>query len=255
MSNIHRANLPLDFWWPKFSNAFFIISNTIEPGKDFPMETSTQAIKCFWQSLTNLLPNDTMRNLFQRFLNMDPDVVKTLKMAVPKFFQINPLYLTVLENQPYEFLDLCSKSQDSNFNYSYLLLVYITQTFINAGYVITLPIWSVVKNEFHKNNITKTKWGNALWFVIHTCAMYAPQPADQAFEDYKQLLTCLQFLLPCPKCRQHLSNNLRHINFESCEQNARGLFRCSWKLHNIVNESLDKRIYTFDEAAELYVPK
>ena len=72
------------------------------------------------------------------------------------------------------------------------------------------------------------------------------------FENYKTMLSCLQYILPCPKCRQHLIDNLALIDIDNCGNDRIALFRCSWELHNIVNESLGKRKPSFQEALGYY---
>jgi len=95
-------------------------------------------------------------------------------------------------------------------------------------------------------------WGNAVWFIIHLTALYAPQPLDQSFESFKQMLNALRFILPCSKCRSHLTQNLQYIDFDHCAKSNEDLFKCSWKLHNIVNKSENKPLMSLQDAFSMY---
>jgi Erv1 / Alr family len=82
-------------------------------------------------------------------------------------------------------------------------------------------------------------WGPAAWRLIHsTAATYTP---DKAL-SFKQFIYSLPGILPCGKCREHLSNNLarvyplREVNLK----NAESLFLWTYHLHDIVNKQLGK---------------
>jgi hypothetical protein len=90
------------------------------------------------------------------------------------------------------------------------------------------------------------------WFLLHTCSLYAPEPIDQSFRQYYDMMKALRYLLPCPKCRTHLTQNLHYIDFERCPRTREELFKCSWKLHNIVNQSNQKPTIGLQEAFALY---
>lgn len=248
---------PIEFWWPNFIKAFFVISNTFRPGIDFSIEQSSNSMQCFVVSVTNLLPDPKFRQLFTNFILMDPDVVTDLKQALPKFFIIYPDFLKNMQQMPSSFLVECSKSNDSMFIWVYLLQAYVIQQYKNAGHKIEQPTLNQMKELYNVERMSKYDWGNPIWFVIHMCALYAPEPIAQSFLVYRDLLTCLQYLLPCPKCREHLADNLKHINLETCAKTRDNLFRCSWELHNIVNASVSppKPQLSFNEAISIYIPK
>ena len=248
---------PIDFWWPNFIKAFFVLSNTFRPGIDFTVEQSSNSMQCFIISVTNLLPDPYFTELFTNFILMKPQVVSELEKAIPNFFKINPDYYTFMTNNPDQFLIECSKSNKTMFIWTYLLQAYIIQLYRNSGHNIDQPTLNAVKEIYNVERMSKYDWGNPLWFVIHMCALYAPEPLTQSFLSYRDLLSCLQYLLPCPKCREHLADNLKHINLETCTKNRENLFKCSWELHNIVNASVSppKPQLAFREAINLYIPK
>jgi hypothetical protein len=247
--------LPVDFWFQNFVRALFIISNTYRPGVDFTVEESAHAMQCFVVSVTKLLPDENFRKVFNEFISMNPTVIETLRTAVPDFFRVYPEYWTALTLRPSEWLIQCSQNNRSMFVWVYLLQVYVMQLYRNAGHNLQIPGLQQLREAYNPELLSKYDWGRALWFVIHICALYAPQPLTDSFRNYRDLLYCLQYLLPCPKCRAHLSENLGKIDLQSCAKSNDGLFRCSWELHNIVNTSLGKRLLSFEEAKSLYVPR
>ena len=70
--------IPLDFWWPRYRDALFILSNTFEPGKDFTKTQMADAMKCFIISITKLLSDDEIRNKWMNFIIMTKDVANSL---------------------------------------------------------------------------------------------------------------------------------------------------------------------------------
>lgn len=247
-------NIDPTFWWTQYSRAFFILSITFRPGVDFPIEQSSQAIQCFFISVSNLLPNRQFQILIQDYIQMKPHVVHSLLSTVPKFWQFYPQYKRAIQDYPSDFFTLCSKSNESMFIWTYLLQTYIFKSFIDLGHNITLPTLNEMKELYNPERLSKYDWGPPLWFVIHMSALYAPEPLERSFNEYRELLGCLQYLLPCPKCRDHLATNLLTINLNNCAKTNYDLFRCSWELHNKVNKDNNKPLLTFNEALQLYIP-
>ena len=108
---------------------------------------------------------------------------------------------------------------------------------------------------YNIDKINKYDWGRPIWFILHTVALYGSVDVYTTFKEYKQMLTCLQYLLPCTKCRTHLSNNLTKISIDTCARTREDLFQCSWELHNIVNKDTNKPVLSLDEAKSIYIFK
>ena len=96
-------------------------------------------------------------------------------------------------------------------------------------------------------------WGPKLWFVIHTLALnYPDNPSYDQKRIHEDFFNSLVFLIPCDKCRihyrQHINNNpvVNHL------KNSDTLFRYTIDLHNEVNKTLNKRLYSYDEAVKFY---
>ena len=249
------SGIPFQFWWPKYIEALFILSNTFRPGVDFPQEQSADAMICFVKSITRLLPDQgSMKEKWMNFITMTKEVYQTLISHMPRFFSVFPNYAKVMSENGPRFLYMAAQSNESMFIWVYLFQAYI---FITLNQTSQIPSLNQMKQEYDPTTLSKYRWGNPLWFIIHMSALYAPEPIETSFEDYKSLLRCLQYLLPCPKCRDHLRQNLSKINIDRCAKTKVELFKCSVDLHNIVNVSKDKPTpaITYEEAVNFYIPK
>lgn len=96
-------------------------------------------------------------------------------------------------------------------------------------------------------------WGPNLWFIIHTIALNFPDnPSYEQKRIHEDFFNNLVFLIPCDKCRvhyrQHINNNpvVNHLN------NSDSLFRYTIDLHNEVNKTLNKRVFSYDEVVKKY---
>ena len=242
--------IPFDFWWPRYRDALFILSNTFEPGKDFSKTQMSDAMKCFIISITKLLPDDDIRNKWMNFIVMTKDVANALLANLPRFFSVYPQFAKAITQDGPHFLNLCAESKETMFLWVYLFNAYMNIIFNRQSMI---PSLNEMKKRYDPSLLSKFDWGRPLWFIIHMSALYAPDPIMVSFETYKSLLNCLQYLLPCPKCRAHLRDNLTKINIDRCAKTREALFKCSVDLHNIVNVSKDKpsRVFSYEEALQI----
>jgi hypothetical protein len=90
-------------------------------------------------------------------------------------------------------------------------------------------------------------WSHPTWFMIHYLALRVHTHADALV--YKAFISCLQFMLPCPRCRNHLRVNLRSLPIE----NAPNTYVWSCDLHNQVNRQLQKPEVECDQVRGLYL--
>jgi len=110
-------------------------------------------------------------------------------------------------------------------------------------------------------NIKITTWSHPTWKMIHYFAVLMDQGTENSrmnkydespnkyFILYKAFVSCLQYLLPCPKCRDHLHNNLVD---NIIDKKSADLFTWSCNLHNVVNTQLKKPVMKCSDARELY---
>lgn len=242
----------VDKWLWKYFKAMFIISRTYNPED----EVQVMSLKCFYQNVINLMPNRYLKNKFIEYVYMT-STVKTMLLSNPDLQQFFNIYSNVAEvvkysSNQFEFLDFCLKSNFTAFIWVYLMQSYYIILLNKYGNFVKIPSFNNFKSSYDPDKLSKDDWGNSLWFIIHVSALYGTGDMYDIFENYKAMLSCLQYLLPCPKCRQHLINNLGMIDIDNCGSDRISLFRCSWELHNIVNESLGKKKPSLQEAIGYY---
>jgi hypothetical protein len=91
-------------------------------------------------------------------------------------------------------------------------------------------------------------WSHPTWKMIHYYASRFDGSERYALM-YKAFVSCLQFCLPCPKCRQHLRDNLAEFPIDGYSSSASRLFLWSYLLHQRVNSQLGKRGISLEEAS------
>ena len=98
-----------------------------------------------------------------------------------------------------------------------------------------------------------TVWGPKLWFFIHTLALNFPtNPTFEEVKSYESFFDNLKYILPCDKCRLHYiqRQNTNPVSKYLTDPNA--LFMYTIDLHNEVNKSLGKRVYSYEEVSNMY---
>ena len=96
-------------------------------------------------------------------------------------------------------------------------------------------------------------WGPKLWFIIHTIALnFSDNPTYNEIRNIELFFNSLKFNIPCEKCRIHYTERLDKNPIINHLKNSETLFKYTIDLHNEVNKSLGKRIYSYDEVLEIY---
>lgn len=96
-------------------------------------------------------------------------------------------------------------------------------------------------------------WGPSTWTFLHLIVLSEPETLDTSrLQYYKTLFTVLQELLPCQKCRNHLTTNMGKLKDLSSIKTKRELFDWTVELHNLVNQITNKRTYELEEAFQLW---
>jgi hypothetical protein len=261
-------NLKVSVWFPKYIKCLFIFSQTYLSTFQMPdpdgfyadKEKLKVSMKCFTQTLVNLVPDTYLKDKMLSFIFMNNYVKEILfnEQSLSSFFDVyDDIYKVINKTSSVNynntaFLDYCLESEETMFLWVYLLQSYIYILQNRYGNYIKLPTLNDCKKLYSIDHLSKDDWGNVTWFILHTSAMYGKGEGDEIFYNYKALLSCLQFLLPCPKCRSHLRDNLAKIDIDYCKSSQLKLFECSWRLHNVVNESLGKYQPTLKEAIAMY---
>ena len=227
-------DLPMRVWWNEYVKAFYILAVTYDSTE--PM--AAKATKIFFESVFALLPNSKYRKYCYDFMNMDPYVVSMLKSSVPNIFNMYSWLESFLVKEPKNFVTASFSNQDSQ---ALFLWVYLLDVFIQVLSGKEAPDYQHQRVLYNIQNINKQTWGNAMWFIIHTSAMFAPQPVYQSFVHFKNMMASLQYILPCPVCKKHLQENLAFIDFDRAPKNCMGLYQCTWQLHDRVNKAERKQ--------------
>ena len=254
-----KPEVKITTWWPMFSKGLFILARTYDPENTIvghekidPLQAQ-QYMFNFVTSLVYLFPDRVATKYGIDFIMMKEHVANALVNRVPKFFYAFPQYYDMIMFRGAEFFNTCLKSSASLFNWVYLFQAFLFLMLQDNGVPMTIPTLNNLRDEYHFDKLSKPDWGNAIWYIIHMTALYAPPPLYQSFFNYRIMLESLQYILPCPKCRNHLKQNLKKINLSTCGQSNIDLFRCSWQLHNIVNASINTPQLSFEDAIVLYM--
>jgi hypothetical protein len=98
-----------------------------------------------------------------------------------------------------------------------------------------------------------TIWGPKLWFFIHTIALNFPEnPTFEQKKSYESFFENLKYIIPCDKCRLHYTQRQQVNPVSKYLTDPNALFKYTIDLHNEVNKSLGKRIYSYQEVSNLY---
>lgn len=98
-----------------------------------------------------------------------------------------------------------------------------------------------------------TVWGPKLWFVIHTFALnYPDNPTYENKRVMEEFFNNLKHSIPCNKCKIHYTQRLERNPIINHLDSKQSLFKYTIDLHNQVNKSLGKKIYTYDEVVQIY---
>ena len=92
-------------------------------------------------------------------------------------------------------------------------------------------------------------WGPIFWMTIHLTALgYSNSPSYSEKRAAKEFFEGLQFLLPCPICREHYREHITEKPITPFLDSRKALFSWTVQLHNAVNKKLNKPEFTETEA-------
>lgn len=94
-----------------------------------------------------------------------------------------------------------------------------------------------------------TTWGPFVWSAIHLiCLGAAVELSSFEQEQYQQFFNYIALVIPCATCRTHLQQHYREVPIQGYLKGRDSLFEWSVKLHNLVNQSLGKQVWTLENA-------
>lgn len=104
--------------------------------------------------------------------------------------------------------------------------------------------------------LSPDSWGPSFWSTIHLLCIGAPKEIPTVMQlQYIAFFQALPYILPCGSCSQHLFENYKKLPIEQYVDTQEKLFRWSVALHNEVNQSLKKPIWTEEQAREHWEKK
>ena len=96
-------------------------------------------------------------------------------------------------------------------------------------------------------------WGPYFWFTLHTVTLgYPTYPNYVNKRNYHDFFVSLQNVLPCKKCQEHYKEHLKQNPITAHLDNKESLVKWCFNLHNKVNLSLNKPVFTYPEFIEKY---
>ena len=102
-----------------------------------------------------------------------------------------------------------------------------------------------------RQDIKPSIWGPYFWATLHSIPDGAPfEPTDQERSELLNVLKALLHILPCEKCRLHVSHHI--LENEPMYLNREELRIWIWELHNKVNATLAKPTEPFECCLKSY---
>ena len=96
-------------------------------------------------------------------------------------------------------------------------------------------------------------WGPYFWFTLHTITLaYPDYPTYSDKRRYNDFFISVQYILPCPKCREHYKKHLDNNPISISLDNKESLVKWLFDLHNQVNISLNKPEMPYEAFKEKY---
>ena len=94
-------------------------------------------------------------------------------------------------------------------------------------------------------------WGPAGWKFLHSITFNYPLTPDyNDKQNYKNFFENLQYVLPCPNCQNHYSQNI--IKFPIRLESRNELVEWLIDIHNEVNKKNNKKVYSYQEVYQNY---
>ena len=96
-------------------------------------------------------------------------------------------------------------------------------------------------------------WGPSGWIFLHTITFNYPiNPTQEQKTKHKELFENLIYTLPCARCAQHYSNNLKKYPLDEALKTKDTLINWLIDIHNEVNKKNGKRVYSYEEVRQIY---
>ena len=105
------------------------------------------------------------------------------------------------------------------------------------------------------NGTSPDVFGPPFWFTLHNGAnKYPENPNKIIHQKMKNFIIAVPVMLPCLKCKDHAISYIESQleNLDKIVSSKNNLFNFFVDFHNDVNKRYGKKIFTYEEANELY---
>jgi hypothetical protein len=101
----------------------------------------------------------------------------------------------------------------------------------------------------------KYNWGTHIWNYIHTITIIDfVSEEDNLYHSNIAYNILINLKFSCKKCQKEYEEELQKIDINLLSQSMY-LFKWSWNLHNKINNKLNKKNITYEEALDIYTIK
>lgn len=98
-----------------------------------------------------------------------------------------------------------------------------------------------------------TIWGPHMWYVLHIITFaYPKEPTEYDKQRYSDFFNTIKNVIPCEVCQKHLNKYMSEYPIGPHLDSKANLIKWLIQIHNFVNVSLGKPVYTPSEVVEVY---
>ena len=96
-------------------------------------------------------------------------------------------------------------------------------------------------------------WGPHLWYILHIISFEYPlNPTEYDKRIYHDFYTSLKDVIPCEMCRKHYRTHINKYPLTPHLDTRDTLVKWVIQVHNFVNASLGKPIFTIAQVMDIY---
>lgn len=120
----------------------------------------------------------------------------------------------------------------------------------------TKPNLSIIETrKSYINTSNPSVWGPGLWLFLHISSAHYPINPDKSTKEFAICtILGLPSSLPCANCSSHSKSYIesrKNQLGDICSSRMK-YFNFFVDLHNFVNQRLNKKLYTYEEAWKMY---
>ena len=96
-------------------------------------------------------------------------------------------------------------------------------------------------------------WGPNMWYILHLITFSYPlEPSEYDKRAYHDFFHNLKDVIPCDICKKHYNKYIIQYPIGPHLDNRGNIIKWLIQIHNFVNLSLNKPIYTNEEVLNIY---